>query len=67
MIRTIDLSDRPPLRRIWLIVAAWAVLAMIQAMVLRYQQNVRFEYALASSKGTLPSMNSALRQPSIAA
>ena len=32
MIRTIDLSDRPPLRRIWLIVAAWAVLAMIQAM-----------------------------------
>ena len=49
MIRTIDLSDRGPVRRIWLIVAAWVVVAMIQAVTLRYQQNVRFDYAVVSS------------------
>jgi hypothetical protein len=49
MIRTIDLSDRGPVRRIWLIVAAWVVVAMIQAVTLRYQQNIRFDYAVVSS------------------
>lgn len=49
MTRTIDLSDRGPLRRAWLIVAAWAVVAMIQAVTLRYQQGIRFDYAIVSA------------------
>ncbi len=49
MICTIDLSDRRPLKRIWLIVAAWAVLATIEAIILVYQNNIRFGYAVVSA------------------
>lgn len=49
MSRTIDLSDRRPVRRIWLIVAAWAVVAVLQAITLRYQEGVPVPYALISA------------------
>jgi sensor histidine kinase YesM len=49
MARTIDLSDRRPIRRVWLIVGAWGVAAVGQAVSLRFQQDLRFSYALFSS------------------
>lgn len=49
MIRTIDLSDRAPLRRIWVIAGAWGVVTFIQAITLRFQEDVRFDYALVSA------------------
>jgi hypothetical protein len=49
MTRTIDLSDRAPLRRIWVVVGAWGVVTLIQAITLRFQEGLRFDYALVSA------------------
>jgi two-component system sensor histidine kinase AlgZ len=48
MDRTIDLSDRAPRRRIWFIVGAWAVVALLQAATLVYHEELRPQYALAA-------------------
>jgi histidine kinase len=47
--RTIDLSDRSPVRRVWLVVAAWAVVALFQAISLHFQEGLFFYRALISS------------------
>jgi hypothetical protein len=46
--RTIDLVDRLPLRRGWLIACAWAIIALVQAIVLSYQEGLLFAYAVVS-------------------
>ena len=45
----IDLSDRLPLRRVWLIILAWAAIALVQAITLYSQQGLRFFDALVSA------------------
>jgi two-component system, LytTR family, sensor kinase len=46
---TIDLSDRSPLRRVWLIVGAWGTMAIVQAITVYFQQGVRFDHAVISA------------------
>jgi hypothetical protein len=48
MNRTIDLVDRLPLRRVWLIVCAWATIALVQAITLYTQEGLRFFHAIVS-------------------
>jgi hypothetical protein len=45
----IDLSDRLPLRRVWLIILAWAAIALVQAITLYSQQGLRFFDAIVSA------------------
>ena len=45
----IDLSDRLPLRRVWLIILAWATIALVQAITLYSQQGLRFFDAIVST------------------
>jgi two-component system, LytTR family, sensor kinase len=44
----IDLSDRLPLRRVWLIVGAWVAIALVQAITLYSQEGLRFFHAIVS-------------------
>jgi sensor histidine kinase YesM len=46
---TIDFTDREPLRRVWLIAAAWAAVAVLQAFTLYFQEQLPFVYGLLSS------------------
>jgi hypothetical protein len=48
MDEAIDLSDRAPRRRVWFIVGAWAVVALMQAVTLVYHQELRIPYAVMS-------------------
>jgi signal transduction histidine kinase len=48
MKRTIDLADRLPLRRIWLIVCAWTTIALVQAITLYTQEGLLFLHAIVS-------------------
>ena len=48
MKHTIDLADRLPLRRIWLIVCAWVTIALVQAITLYTQEGLRFLHAIVS-------------------
>ncbi len=45
----VDLSERRPLRRVWLIVSAWAIVALVQAITLHFSLPLRFDYALLDS------------------
>ena len=47
--RTIDLSDRTPLGRVWLIVAAWGTVSLLQTVTLSYHMGLPFRYAIVSS------------------
>jgi hypothetical protein len=49
MDNTIDFSDREPIPRVWLIAAAWAVVALLQAFTLYFQEGLALVYALISS------------------
>jgi hypothetical protein len=44
----IDLSDRLPVRRMWLIVCAWVAIALVQAITLYSQEGLRFTHAIVS-------------------
>jgi two-component system, LytTR family, sensor kinase len=47
--RTIDLSDRPaPLGRVWLMVGAWAMVSLLQAVTLSYHNGLPFTYSIIS-------------------
>src|SRR5262245_31548307 len=48
MMHTVDLADRLPLRRIWLILVAWTTIALAQAVTLYMQQGLLFWYAIVS-------------------
>ncbi len=47
--RTIDLSDRTPLGRVWPIVAAWGTVSLLQTVTLSYHMGLPFRYAIVSS------------------
>src|SRR5262245_59763604 len=49
MHRIIDLSDRLPLRRAWLIAGAWTTLALAQAITLYSQEGLRLSDAIIST------------------
>ena len=46
--RTIDLSDRAPLGRVWLIAGAWAMVSLLQAVTLTYHEGLPFTYSIVS-------------------
>jgi sensor histidine kinase YesM len=46
--RTIDLSDRTSSGRVWLIVAAWGMVSLLQALTLTYHEGLLFTYSIAS-------------------
>jgi hypothetical protein len=48
MDQTIDLSDRTPLHRTWLIVGVWVTLSLLQAVTLSYHEGLRFTYSIIS-------------------
>ena len=45
----IDLSERRPRRRVWLIAGAWAIVALVQAIALHFSLPLRFDYALVDA------------------
>ena len=49
MSRIVDLSERLPLRRGWLIASAWTTLALVQAITLYSQQGLRASHAIIST------------------
>jgi len=49
MAETIDLSDRPPRRRFWLVLAGWTATAAIMALILYAQQGLPLRWMLPSS------------------
>jgi two-component system, LytTR family, sensor kinase len=49
MSRIVDLSDRAPLRRVWLIACGWAIVALAAAISLYVQEGIRFPYAVVSA------------------
>ena len=46
--RTVDLSDRTPVGRVWLIAAAWGIVSLLQAVTLSYHLGLVFRYAISS-------------------
>ncbi len=46
--RTIDLSDRRQSGRVWLVVAAWATVSLLQAVTLSYHNGLPFLYSIIS-------------------
>jgi two-component system LytT family sensor kinase len=49
MAETIDLSDPPPRRRFWPVLAGWTAIAAIMALILNAQQELPFRWMLPST------------------
>jgi signal transduction histidine kinase len=49
MAETIDLSDRPPHRRLWLVLAGWTATSAIMALILHVHQGLPLQWMLPTS------------------